>query len=101
MLAITESRIGLLPSQGVADGPLPMSSSAWDWLPPGQPFCAYATGVGHIAAGIALLSGIWSNLAAKLLIVMFASFSVFVHAPPLLAAPHSHMNWVLNAMNLS
>jgi uncharacterized membrane protein len=71
------------------------------WLPPGQMFWAYATGVGHIAGGIALLSGIWANLAAKLLTVMFASFSVFVHAPLLLAAPHSHMNWVMNAMNLA
>jgi uncharacterized membrane protein len=71
------------------------------WLPPGQMFWAYATGVGHIAAGIALLSSIWASLAAKLITVMFASFAVFVHAPLLFADPRSHLNWVMNAMNLS
>jgi uncharacterized membrane protein YphA (DoxX/SURF4 family) len=71
------------------------------WLPGGQRFWAILTGVAHIAAGIALLSGIKARLAANLLTVMFASFSVLVHLPTLIAAPHSHLNWVINAINLA
>ena len=32
---------------------------------------------------------------------MFASFSVLVHLPLLMADPHSHLNWVMNAINLA
>jgi uncharacterized membrane protein YphA (DoxX/SURF4 family) len=71
------------------------------WLPGGRKFWAVLTGVAHIAAGIALLSGIKARLAAILLTVMFATFSVLVHLPTLIAAPHSHLNWVINAINLS
>jgi uncharacterized membrane protein YphA (DoxX/SURF4 family) len=71
------------------------------WLPGGQRFWAIITGVAHMAAGIGLLSGINARLAANLLTVMFASFSVLVHLPTLIAAPHSHLNWVINAINLA
>jgi uncharacterized membrane protein YphA (DoxX/SURF4 family) len=71
------------------------------WLPGGQKFWAVLTGVAHLAAGIALLSGIKARLAANLLTVMFASFSVLVHLPLLIADPHSHLNWVMNAINLA
>jgi uncharacterized membrane protein YphA (DoxX/SURF4 family) len=70
------------------------------WLPPGQLFWAYATGVGHIAAGVALILGLWTRVAMRLLVLMFVSFSVFVHLPLLLADAHSHLSWVMNAMNL-
>jgi len=71
------------------------------WLPPTQEFWAYATGIGHIAAGIAILSGVQAHLAAILLTVMFASFTPLVHAPMLLANPASYMNWTENALNLA
>ena len=71
------------------------------WLPGGQKFWAVFTGVAHIAAGIAVLSGIKARLAAILLTVMFASFSVLVHLPTLISAPYMHLNWVTNAINLS
>jgi uncharacterized membrane protein YphA (DoxX/SURF4 family) len=71
------------------------------WLPGGQKFWAAATGAGHLAAGIALLSGIKARLAAILLTVMFGSFSVLVHLPLLLADPHNHLGWVMNAINLA
>src|SRR6202795_1813136 len=60
------------------------------WLPPTQEFWAYATGVGHIAAGVAILTGVQARLAAILLTAMFASFTVLVHVPMLLANPSSH-----------
>ncbi|HEY5047202.1 MAG TPA: hypothetical protein VII49_04165 [Rhizomicrobium sp.] len=71
------------------------------WLPPGQVFWAYATGVGHVAAGVAILSGVQARLAAILLTAMFASFTPLVHVPLLLADPHSHFVWAENALNLA
>jgi len=71
------------------------------WLPPTQEFWAYATGIGHIAAGVAILTGVQARLAALLLTAMFASFTPLVHVPMLLADPASHMNWSENALNLA
>ena len=71
------------------------------WLPPTQEFWAYATGVGHIAAGVAILTGVQARLAAILLTAMFASFSLLVHGPMLLADPSSRTNWSESALNLA
>jgi len=71
------------------------------WLPPSQEFWAYATGVGHIAAGIAILTGVQGRLAAFLLTAMFASFTPLVHVPMLLADPSSHWLWSENAINIA
>src|SRR5262249_32280663 len=64
-------------------------------------FWGYATGVFHIAAGIAILTGVQARLAAILLTVMFASFTPLVHIPMLLADPSSHWIWNENAVNLA
>jgi uncharacterized membrane protein YphA (DoxX/SURF4 family) len=71
------------------------------WLPPNQEFWAYATGVGHVAAGIAILTGVQARLAAILLTIMFASFTPLVHVPILLANHSSYFNWTENALNLA
>jgi uncharacterized membrane protein YphA (DoxX/SURF4 family) len=71
------------------------------WLPPGQEFWAYATGFGHIAAGLAILTGVQARVAAILLTAMFASFTPLVHVPMLLAHPSSHFIWSENALNLA
>ena len=71
------------------------------WLPPSQTFWAYATGVAHIAAGVAILTGVQARFAAILLTVMYASFTPLVHAPLLLSDPSSHFNWSENALNLT
>ena len=70
------------------------------WLPPTQVFWAYATGFGHLAAGVAILTGVQARLAAILLTAMFASFTPLVHVPILLADP-SRWNWSENAWNLA
>jgi uncharacterized membrane protein YphA (DoxX/SURF4 family) len=70
------------------------------WLPPTQEFWAYATGIGHIAAGVAILTGVQARLAALLLTAMYASFTLLVHGPMLLADHSSHMIWTENAINL-
>lgn len=71
------------------------------WLPGGQKFWAAITGVGHLAAGIALSTGVKARLAAIAVTVMFAAFGALVHLPALLADPHNHLNWVMNAINLA
>ena len=71
------------------------------WLPPTRELWAYATGVGHIAAGIAILTGVRARLAAILLTAMFAPFTPLVHLPMLLGDPSSHTNWAENALNLA
>jgi uncharacterized membrane protein YphA (DoxX/SURF4 family) len=70
------------------------------WLPPSQIFWAYATAAGHIAAGIAIISGIYARPAAMLLTAMFIIFTVLVHAPTVIATPHNHFAWAENAVNL-
>jgi uncharacterized membrane protein YphA (DoxX/SURF4 family) len=72
-----------------------------NWLPPSQVFWAYAAGVGHIAAGLAILSGVQARLAAILLTVMYASFTPLVHVPLLLADPSGYFHWTENALNLA
>jgi uncharacterized membrane protein len=71
------------------------------WLPPGQEFWGYATGVAHIAAGLAILTGIQARLAAILLTVMYASFTPLVHVATLFADPSSHWFWSENAVNIA
>jgi uncharacterized membrane protein YphA (DoxX/SURF4 family) len=71
------------------------------WLPPGQTFWAYATGAGHVAAGIALISGICARPATMLLTAMFIIFAILVHAPRIVSDPHTHMNWAENAVNFA
>jgi uncharacterized membrane protein len=70
------------------------------WLPPTQEFWGYATGIGFIAAGAALLTGMQARVAAILLTAMLASFTLLVHVPMLRADPSSRMNWTELATNL-
>jgi len=71
------------------------------WLPPSREFWAYATGVGQIAAGVAILTGVQARLAAILLTTTYASFALLVWGPMLLADPSSHWIWSENALNLA
>jgi uncharacterized membrane protein len=63
------------------------------WLPPNQVFWGYATGVFHIAGGLAILSGIQARLAAILLAAMYASFALLAWLPVLAANPSSIGTW--------
>jgi uncharacterized membrane protein YphA (DoxX/SURF4 family) len=62
-----------------------------DWIPPNQLFWAFATGVGYIAAGLALVTGVRARLAATLMAAMMASFVVLLHLPRLIASPTSQL----------
>ena len=54
------------------------------WLPPNQLFWGYATGVFHVAGGLAIIANIRARLAALLLALMYAIFTVFALVPGLL-----------------
>ena len=71
------------------------------WLPPDQRLWAQITGAGHAAAGLALISGILDVIAARLLTAMFVGFGLLVWVPTLMAAPHEHVSWAGNAINLA
>ncbi len=71
------------------------------WLPPTQLFWAVATGVCHVVAGIAIVSGIQALLAARLLTAMFVVFGALVWLPALFSHPDNHTVWAGNATNLA
>jgi uncharacterized membrane protein YphA (DoxX/SURF4 family) len=70
------------------------------WIPPGQRFWAWATGVFHLLAGLAIGSGIQAALASRLLTAMMVGFGVLIWAPMVIATPN-HFNWSGNAINLA
>ncbi|TPG44952.1 DoxX family membrane protein [Rhodanobacter glycinis] len=63
------------------------------WIPGSPVFWAYFTGCAHIAAGLAILSGVQARLAATMLGVMFGSWVLIVHVPRVLANPRSQAEW--------
>jgi uncharacterized membrane protein YphA (DoxX/SURF4 family) len=71
------------------------------WIPPNGLFWAYATGVAHIAAGLAIASGVLRRLAAGLLALMCGLFVVLLHAPRVVAAPDSRIEWTMLFVSLS
>ena len=68
------------------------------WIPPNQLFWAYATGVGYIAAGLALVSGVQARLAATLTAAMMASFVLLLHLPRVIGSPTSQFEWTMLAV---
>ena len=70
------------------------------WIPVPL-FWAYATGAGHAAAGLAILTGIKARLAATLEAAMCGSFVLLLHAPRVIAAPDSRFEWTMFFVALS
>lgn len=63
------------------------------WVPPSETFWAIATTVAFGLAGIAMLTGYKSLLAARLLALMLVIFGVTIWIPMLIADPRTHSNW--------
>jgi uncharacterized membrane protein YphA (DoxX/SURF4 family) len=68
-----------------------------EWIP-FRTFWAWATGVGHALAGLALLSGIRARLAAGCEAAMMGSFVVLLHLPRVIQSPDQHVEWVMLGM---
>lgn len=71
------------------------------WMPPGQMFWAILTTVAFALAAIALLTGIFATLAARLTTAMIVVFGLLIWLPALVAAPHDPVTWGGNAQNLA
>ena len=70
------------------------------WIPY-KVFWAWATGAGHLAAGLAFVSGIKARLAATCLAGMMGSFVVLLHIPRVIAQPEVHAEWIMLAVSSS
>src|SRR5215831_12692214 len=71
------------------------------WLPPSQVFWGYATGVAHVAAGVAIIARVQARLASVLLTIMYVSFMPLVLVPLLFADAANFGAWSENATNLA
>lgn len=56
-------------------------------------FWAYFTGAAHVAAGVAILTGVLPRLAAMLAGIMYGSWVLIVHIPRVAAATHDAFEW--------
>lgn len=70
------------------------------WIPGSGRFWAIATGIFHVLAGLAILTGVLATLGARLLAAMLVVFGVVVWLPRIVAAPRLHATWAGNAVNL-
>jgi hypothetical protein len=80
---------------GITAGMVPV------WIPPGGIFWGYMTGTAHIAAGLAIATGIQRRLAATLLAAMCGLFTLLVNGPGILLAPTSRVPWTAFLVSLS
>ena len=64
-----------------------------DWLP-AHLFWAYFTGCTYLAAGAALITGVWAKWAAALAALQIGGFTVLVWIPILAAGHISDQHWV-------
>ena len=71
------------------------------WIPPGPAFWAIATGVFHMMAAVAIMSGVQGKLGARLLTAMIAVFGLTIWLPALAAKLHDHFVWCANAQNMA
>ena len=71
------------------------------WMPMGGEFWTIVTGICFVLAGLAILSGIWDVLAARLLALMLLVFSIVTLVPMIFAFPHRHDVWGGNAYELA
>ncbi|MES1201142.1 MAG: hypothetical protein ABUS57_06800 [Pseudomonadota bacterium] len=67
------------------------------WIPgyipgPGV-YWAYATGAAHVAAGLAMLTGVMAPIASLLNALMYTSWLLILHLPRTYAAPHDRHEW--------
>ena len=82
-------------------GPAGVAPLVPRWMPFGGAFWAIVTGTGFILSGVAIVTGWLGALAARLLALMLAIFSVVVWVPQLFRFTHDQAAWGGNAYNLA
>lgn len=63
------------------------------WMPFGGVFWTFVTAVAHLSVAVALLSGIWALLAARLAAIMYLGFGIVGWGSVILAQPKDHFAW--------
>lgn len=64
------------------------------WIP-AHVFWAWFTGVGHVAAGVSILTGVLSRLGSLLFAVMVSGFVLLLHVPRVIGDPSSRQEWTM------
>jgi uncharacterized membrane protein len=64
------------------------------WMP-ARLFFTYLTGVGHIAAGLSLITGILMRVSTASLCFMFACIVLLLHVPRVIGDPGSRLEWTM------
>lgn len=64
-----------------------------NWMPFGGVFWSVFTGVAHWAAAMAILSGVWARLAARLAALMYLGFGLLGWGTVIVGHPMSHFAW--------
>ena len=84
-----------LPVYGMVHFLYPQAVASWipKWLP-APLFWAYFTGTAHVAAGLAILTGVLARLGAGLFAVMLTSWVFLLHIPRVVATPHDRHEWL-------
>lgn len=70
------------------------------WMPLGGPFWILISGIGFMLAGVAILGGVLTALAARWLALMLLIFEI-VLVPIICGSPHLHQAWGGTAYNLA
>jgi uncharacterized membrane protein len=93
LAAVLFGVVHLTSVQGVA-GMLPK------WMPLGGSFWVIVSGIAFVSAGLAILTGILSRVAAHLLALMLVFFEIAL-IPMVFANPGNHIAWGANAYSLA
>lgn len=91
---------GLLFGLAHFDNPSAPARMIPSWMPFHPNFWVFASGAGFVLAGLAILTGIWSALAARMLALMFLIFEVIL-VPIIFEHPQVHQAWGATAYNLA
>jgi uncharacterized membrane protein len=78
----------------------PTADMVPEWMPGGQVFWALATGVGHLAVGIALLANRLAVPATRLGALMYVCFALFVWLTGAVTHPTQWLRWAGVAISL-
>jgi uncharacterized membrane protein len=71
------------------------------WIPGSGTFWAMATGMGHIAGGVALITNVHARLAAQLLAAMYLGFEILIWVPAAWSTPGDPIAWGGNAITIA
>jgi uncharacterized membrane protein len=84
-----------MPMFGIVHTLYPTFVAAWipHWIPGPAIFWVYFTAAAFCAAGLAILTGVLSQLAACLFAAMLSSWVLILHIPRVLRTPHDRHEW--------